>query len=187
MTAISAVRDVLTVGDDRTPFDYIWCDGCLYVYQFVGVCPNYRAMFTKYTATIQQLDANVNRYNTAIINTPQNFNYSIDIPTGATVVVGGPSVGYRATFIANESFAISSRGVNAVCETPNMQLTIPMLVNHCVGIYPKELLGHNYLKKQIREFANNALRRLTGAFILITCGVIMISSYYNVIMIFMGK
>jgi hypothetical protein len=174
------IKDVLTVGaSPNTKFVYLWVNGTLYVQHVESYCPNYKEVFVAYKTSINQFDKDDTKFS---IYNNQNSTDHINIESGDVVVVACPSHGYRATFIADKSFIVKSQMIKFAVD-----ITVPMLLSRCINSYPADSLGKNLLKKQVREYADNALRKLTGAFVVLTAFTILVTSYYNAYKILTGN
>lgn len=166
--------NILTVGNNNTHFDYLWCGGYLYVPEIVSNCPNYKMAFVYYNASITDLDRNMGQFRLLGAALANNTIEKITIEAGSTCVVGSVANNHRATFIANSSFSVYPKyDITAT-------ITIDALLDCCVKNYNQDLIGKNHFKKQIRECADKALQKLTVFFIMVSAGVILLSSYYNV-------
>ncbi|QKE50148.1 hypothetical protein F-VV10_0028 [Faustovirus] len=176
--------NVLTVGNDATRFDYLWYNGCIYVPEVIGGCPQYKTTFIRYVANIKDLDVNINKFRLLGSATLSNTIDEVLVCAGSTIVIGSALSGYRATLIVNSDITISTNHSLGKPIYSTTNYTIGTILEFCIKNYNQDLIGKSYFKKQIREYADKALEKLTVAFIMISAGVILLSSYYNVYKIF---
>ena len=175
------VGDVLSVHPIivDTPESWVWVNGNLYAETLVGYCPNVKKCFAKTSGVNYNEFIQTGVAKGVYSNEPLN---SILVPLGNVVIISDKLLRHQVCFIASSTFNIKLD--DAYCRSLT---NIHTLVNHCMSRYPTVKVTKQAIKAEVVAFTNRALNKLTGFALILSCLVILITSYYNAYKIITGK
>lgn len=161
------------------PESWVWFNGSLYTENYKGYCPNIKKSFTRFN----NVDYNEFIKTGAITGVVTNGDFdTLVIPSNCLVVIGENLIQHQVCFITSTLISI-----NANEPDYNSSHTLRALVGECMNRFPTVKVTKKVLKAEVAEIANRALNKLTGFAIIISCLVILLTSYYNAYKIITGR
>jgi hypothetical protein len=158
---------------------WIYHSNTLYIEDYYGICPN----IVKRFARVTNIDYNafLQSNNNDLISRAE-FITNFIVPSDTLVAASDCVTKRQVSFLTVKPYAVSVE--NPTWSSNN---DIYSLVSVATGKFPTLKVTSKIAQITLEGYARGALNKLTGALVIISCLVILLTSYYNAYKIVTGK